>query len=56
MPPWLKSLPVSSDSVGPPSSVDNSQDRGSNVVEIVKGSRIKAHAMVDAAIQVRMPL
>lgn len=41
-----------------PSSFDGfsiSQESGSSVVEIVKGSRLKAHRMVDAAIQVQRP-
>lgn len=53
--PWLKApanigvhsaLPGSLDSFSIP------QDSGSSVIEIVKGSTVKAQAMVDAAIQV----
>ncbi|KAK9265918.1 hypothetical protein L1049_012597 [Liquidambar formosana] len=57
-PSWLKAPAISGDPVGPLSSLGsldnsslNSQEPGSNVVEIVKGSTIKAHTMVDAAIQ-----
>lgn len=54
--PGLKA-PVSSATHGSlPGSFDNfsiPQDSGSSVVEIVKGSTIKAQTMVDAAIQVR---
>ena len=56
--PWLKApansathgcLPGSSDSFSIP------QDSGSSVIEIVKGSTLKAQGMVDAAIQVQKP-
>lgn len=55
LPPWLKPPANSSVHGGLTSCLDNSsisQESGSNVVEIVKGSRLKAHTMVDAAIQV----
>ncbi|GAV63149.1 LOW QUALITY PROTEIN: DIRP domain-containing protein [Cephalotus follicularis] len=52
--PWMK-LPASATFLGGlTSSIDcslASQESGSGVVEIVKGSRLKAHRMVDAAIQ-----
>ncbi|GLT61171.1 hypothetical protein SLA2020_338940 [Shorea laevis] len=54
LPPWLKPPANSSVHGGLTSCLDNSsisQESGSNVVEIVKGSRLKAHTMVDAAIQ-----
>ncbi|KAA8536869.1 hypothetical protein F0562_029347 [Nyssa sinensis] len=53
--PCLKPAAISTGLGGPPSSVEHSlvnyQESGSNVVEIVKDSRFKAHTMVDAAIQ-----
>uniref|UniRef100_A0A5B6ZU57 SANT domain-containing protein n=1 Tax=Davidia involucrata TaxID=16924 RepID=A0A5B6ZU57_DAVIN len=53
--PWLNPPAISGGLGGPPSSIDHSsvnyQESGSNVVETVKGSRFKAHTMVDAAIQ-----
>lgn len=55
LPPWLKPPANSSVHGGLTSCLDNSsisQESGSNVDEIVKGSRLKAHTMVDAAIQV----
>lgn len=57
--PWLKTpansgthscLPGSSDSFSIP------QDSGSSLIEIVKGSTLKAQGMVDAAIQVQKPV
>jgi len=54
LPPWLKPPANSNVHGGLTSCLDNSsisQESGSNVVEIVKGSRLKAHTMVDAAIQ-----
>ncbi|XP_059437111.1 protein ALWAYS EARLY 2-like isoform X2 [Corylus avellana] len=54
LPPWLKPPANSSVHGGLTNCLDNSsisQESGSNVVEIVKGSRLKAHTMVDAAIQ-----
>ncbi|KAJ1380909.1 SANT/Myb domain [Sesbania bispinosa] len=53
LPPWMK--PQASFNVhdGLPSTLDSSltQELGSTVIEIIKGSRLKAHAMVDAAFQ-----
>ncbi|XP_057962765.1 protein ALWAYS EARLY 2-like isoform X2 [Malania oleifera] len=55
LPPWLKQPATSNGPGGAPTSVDNlpfsSQEAGSNVVEIFKGSRSKANSMVEAAIQ-----
>lgn len=53
--PWLKHPANSTIHGGLPTSFDGfsiSQELGSSVIEIVKGSRQKAHKMVDAAIQV----
>ncbi|XP_061337996.1 protein ALWAYS EARLY 2-like isoform X2 [Gastrolobium bilobum] len=53
LPPWMK--PQTSFSVHDnlPSMLDNSlaQELGSTVIDIIKGSRLRAHAMVDAAFQ-----
>ncbi|XP_061348443.1 protein ALWAYS EARLY 2-like [Gastrolobium bilobum] len=53
LPPWMK--PQASFNVhdGLASTLDSSlpQELGSTVIEIIRGSRLKAHAMVDAAIQ-----
>ncbi|XP_059652430.1 protein ALWAYS EARLY 3 isoform X2 [Cornus florida] len=46
--PWLKPPAVSS---GPDHCSSNYQESGSNVVEIVKDSRCKAHTMVDTALK-----
>ncbi|KAF5454048.1 hypothetical protein F2P56_023743, partial [Juglans regia] len=53
LPPWMK-LPTNSNVHCGLTSSDNSsisQESASSIVEIVKGSRLKAHTMVDAAIQ-----
>ena len=53
--PWLKPPSNSSLNGSLTSCYDNSfisQESGSSVVEIVDGSRLRAHTMVDAAIQV----
>ncbi|KAK7344238.1 hypothetical protein VNO77_13618 [Canavalia gladiata] len=54
LPPWMK--PQTSFTVhdGLPSMLDSSptQELGSTVIEIIKGSRLRAHEMVDAAFQV----
>ncbi|KAI4301784.1 hypothetical protein L6164_035031 [Bauhinia variegata] len=53
LPPWMKPQASFSIHDGLPGTLDISQpqDLGSTVVEITKGSRLRAHAMVDAAIQ-----
>ncbi|XP_057998700.1 protein ALWAYS EARLY 2 isoform X2 [Hevea brasiliensis] len=54
LPPWLKPPVNSNFLAGPPSSHDIfvSQESGSStVIEIVGGSRHKAHTMIDAAVQ-----
>ncbi|XP_021622906.1 protein ALWAYS EARLY 2 isoform X4 [Manihot esculenta] len=53
LPPWLKPTVNSSFLAGLPSSHDSfvSQESGSTVIEIVRGSRDKAHTMIDAAVQ-----
>ncbi|XP_038714751.1 protein ALWAYS EARLY 2-like isoform X2 [Tripterygium wilfordii] len=53
LPPWLKPQVASNFQVDLSSSPESSvsQELGSSVVEIVRGSRSKAHTMVDAAIQ-----
>ncbi|KAI4349974.1 hypothetical protein L6164_010507 [Bauhinia variegata] len=53
LPPWMKPQATSSVHDGLPSTLDISlsQDLGSTVIEIIKGSGLRAHAMVDAAIQ-----
>ncbi|KAG2695565.1 hypothetical protein I3760_07G018600 [Carya illinoinensis] len=53
LPPWMK-LPTNSNVHCGLTSSDNSsisRESASSIVEIVKGSRLKAHTMVDAAIQ-----
>jgi hypothetical protein len=55
LPPWLKPSSNSIVNGGLTGCFDNSfisQESGSSVVDIVNGSRLKAHTMVDAAIQV----
>ncbi|XP_057439379.1 protein ALWAYS EARLY 2-like isoform X2 [Lotus japonicus] len=53
LPPWMKPQVRFNVHDGLPSTLDSSltQVLGSTVVEIIKGSRLKAHTMVDAAIQ-----
>ncbi|GLT28915.1 hypothetical protein SLA2020_038170 [Shorea laevis] len=53
LPPWLKPLDSCSFSNGLIRPVDSlvSQELGSGVIEIVKGSRLEAESMVDAAIK-----
>lgn len=55
LPIWAKQTSVSNGPGAPPGSVDNfssnSQEAGSNVVEILRGSTSKAHSMVNAAVQ-----
>lgn len=55
-PPWLKPQASFNDHDNLPSMLDSSlaQELGSTVIEIIKGSRLRAHAMVDAASQVWM--
>lgn len=53
--PWLKVPPSSGANGGPPGLFETfsaSHESSSNVVEILKGSKLKAQAMVDAAIKV----
>lgn len=57
LPPWMKpkaNFEVHDDLPGVLLDSSLAQESGSTVIEIIKGSRLRAHAMVDAASQVWM--